>query len=122
MIKTVMLSIFTTFLITSGQVCWKVGFGKIGGFYVSEQSLFANAFRILSNPFILAGFAVYIVATGFFMYLLSKFDISLVIPISSVSFVFSLAAGFFIFNEAISATRIMGVFVIIAGILLVLRK
>ncbi len=122
MLKTVVLSIFTTFLITSGQVFWKLGFSKIGGFYVSDQSVPANLFRVLTNPFILAGFAVYIVATAFFMYLLSKYDISLVIPLSSVSFVFSLLAGVFLFHEDISATRVAGVFVIIVGILLVLKK
>jgi drug/metabolite transporter (DMT)-like permease len=122
MLKTVVLSIFTTFLITSGQVCWKLGFSKVGGFYLSDQSIPANLFRVLTNPFILTGFAVYIVATAFFMFLLSKFDISLVIPLSSVSFIFSLIAGAVIFHEEMSLTRVLGVVVIIVGILLVVKK
>ncbi len=122
MLKTVCLSIFTTFLTTSGQVLWKLGFSKIGGFYVPEQTAVGNVLRILSSPFILAGFASYILATAFFMFLVSKYDISLIVPVSSVSFVFSLAAGFFIFDEPISPTRVVGVFIIIFGILMVLRK
>ncbi|MGA2262688.1 MAG: EamA family transporter [Acidobacteriota bacterium] len=122
MIKIVILSTFTTLLITSGQVLWKLGLNRIGGFYLSEYGLFGNLFRILTNPFVIAGFVVYIIATGFFMFLLSKFDISLVIPISSVSFVFSLIAGAYIFHEQISLTRVTGVFVIITGILMVLKN
>lgn len=38
MLKTAVLSLSTTFLTTSGQVLWKVGFSKIGGFYVAEQT------------------------------------------------------------------------------------
>lgn len=56
--------------------------------------------RVFTNPFILSGFAVYVLATAFFMFLISKYEISLIIPVSSASFVFSLLAGFFIFNEA----------------------
>jgi drug/metabolite transporter (DMT)-like permease len=122
MLKIIMLSTFTTLLITSGQVLWKLGLSRIGGFYLSEYSLLGNLFRILMNPFVIAGFVVYIIATGFFMFLLSKYDISLVIPISSVSFVFSLIAGAYIFHEQISLMRISGVFVIIAGILMVLKN
>jgi drug/metabolite transporter (DMT)-like permease len=122
MIKIVALSVFTTFLITSGQVLWKLGLGRIGGFYLSEFSLFSNLLRIVSQPLIIAGFAVYAVATGFFMYLLSKYDISLVIPISSISFIFSLIAGACIFHEQISLMRVAGVFIIIAGILMVLKN
>ncbi len=122
MLKVVVLSITTTLLITSGQVLWKIGFAKIGGFYQAEAGIFDNVFRILTNPFVIAGFLVYIVATGFFMFLLSKYDISLVIPISSVSFVFSLAAGAWIFHEQISIMRVTGVLVIITGILMVLKN
>lgn len=122
MLKVVVLSVFTTLLITSGQVLWKLGLQKAGGFYISEQSLLGNLLRTLTNPFVIAGFVAYIIATGFFMFLLSKYDISLVIPISSVSFVFSLIAGAYIFGEQISWLRIAGVLVIITGIMMVLKN
>jgi drug/metabolite transporter (DMT)-like permease len=122
MVKIVALSVLTTLLITSGQVLWKVGLNKAGGFYLSEYGAFANLFRILANPYIMAGFVVYIVATALFMFLLSKYDISLVIPISSVSLVLSLIAGAYIFHEQITLFRITGVVVIITGVLRVLKS
>jgi len=122
MLTVILLSVFTTFLITSGQVLWKIGLQKSGGFYIAEQGLVNNVIRILTNEWVFSGFVVYIIATGFFMYLLSKYDISLVIPISSVSFIFSLIAGALIFHEHISALRLVGVLVIITGIFMVLRS
>lgn len=122
MLTVILLSVFTTFLITSGQVLWKIGLQQSGGFYMADQSLINNLFRILTNGWVFSGFVVYLIATGFFMYLLSKYDISLVIPISSVSFIFSLIAGALIFHEHISAMRLVGVLVIIAGIFMVLRS
>jgi drug/metabolite transporter (DMT)-like permease len=122
MIKTVLLAISTTLLITSGQVLWKIGIQKAGGFYLPEQSILGNLFRILFNGWVFSGFVVYAVATGFFMWLISKFDISLIIPITSVAFIYSLLAGYFIFGEQISLLRVFGVLLIIAGVFFVVKN
>ncbi len=122
MFKVVLLSVFTTLLITTGQVLWKIGLQKIGGFYIAEKSIVENFFRIVFNGWIFSGFVVYAIATGFFMWLLSKFEISLVIPISSVAFIYSLLAGYWIFNETISPLRIVGVICIMFGVFLVVRN
>lgn len=122
MFKVILLSVFTTLLITTGQVLWKIGLQKIGGFYMAEKSIVENFFRIIFNGWIFSGFVVYAIATGFFMWLLSKFEISLVIPISSVAFIYSLMAGYWIFNETISPLRIVGVLCIMFGVFLVVRN
>lgn len=122
MFKVVLLSVFTTLLITTGQVLWKIGLQKIGGFYLAEKSILENIIRIVFNGWIFSGFVVYALATGFFMWLLSKFDISLVIPITSVAFIYSLLAGYWIFHENISPMRIVGVIFIIFGVFLVVRN
>ena len=122
MIKTVLLAVSTTLLITSGQVLWKIGIQKAGGFYLPEQSIVGNVFRILFNGWVFSGFVVYALATGFFMWLISKFDISLIIPITSVAFIYSLLAGYFIFGEQISLYRVFGVLLIIAGVFFVVKN
>ena len=64
-------TIITTLLITIGQVLWKLGIEKSGGFYVSDQTWIENIFRILFNYHVLIGFILYALATVFFMYLLA---------------------------------------------------
>ncbi len=122
MIKVVFLSIFTTLLITSGQVLWKIGIQKAGGFYLPENSIIENFLRIIFNGWVFTGFVVYAVATGFFMWLISKFDISLIIPITSVAFIYSLLAGYFIFGEQISLLRVFGVLLIVFGVFMVVKN
>ncbi len=122
MVKVVLLSFFTTFLITTGQVLWKIGLQKIGGFYLPEKSIIQNFFRIILNEWIFSGFIVYAIATGFFMWLLSKYEISLVIPISSVAFIYSLIAGHLLFNEQVTVWRLAGVLLIIGGVVMVVRN
>jgi len=122
MLKVVLLSFFTTLLITSGQVLWKIGLHQIGGLYLPEKGILDNIFRIILNGWIFSGFVVYAVATVFFMWLLSKYEISLVIPISSVSFIFSLIAGTLIFHEQIHALRFIGVILIMLGVFFVIKN
>jgi len=122
MLKPVLLTFLTSILITLGQICWKFGLIKTGGLYLKEQGLFENMFRLLSNWQIISGFALYIIATGFFMYLLQEFEISLVIPLSSISFIFSLIAGKWFFHENVNYWNWIGVLVIIIGIVFISKK
>jgi len=122
MVKVVLLSFFTTLLVTSGQVLWKIGLQRIGGFYLPDKSIIENFFRIILNGWIFSGFVVYAIATGFFMWLLSKYEISLVIPISSVAFIYSLIAGYFVFNEQITLLRLAGVLLIVGGVFMVVKN
>ena len=39
-------TIITTLLITIGQVLWKLGIEKAGGFYLPDQTWLDNIFRI----------------------------------------------------------------------------
>lgn len=116
------MSFFTTLLVTSGQVLWKIGLQRIGGFYLPDKSIIENFFRIILNGWIFSGFVVYAIATGFFMWLLSKYEISLVIPISSVAFIYSLIAGYFVFNEQITLLRLAGVLLIVGGVFMVVKN
>ncbi len=115
-------TIITSVLITAGQVFWKLGISNAGGFYINDQNILDNIIRILINPQVILGFIVYIFATVIFMYLLSNYEVSFIIPISSVSYVFALLAGKYIFSEIISNTNIIGVLLIMIGVALISAK
>jgi len=122
MFKAIILTILTSFLITLGQVFWKLGIQKAGGFYMNETSIIQNIIRIVFNGYVFSGFVIYGIATFFFMYLISKFDVSFIIPLSSISYVFVLLAGAWVFKEEISIYRLLGVMVIILGVYLISKK
>jgi uncharacterized membrane protein len=122
MTNAIIFTIITTLLITLGQVFWKLGLNSLGGLFIEDLSLFDNILRLITSIYIILGFIIYAIATIFFMYLLSKYDISLIIPLSSISFVFSLFAGSIFFNEDINIFKIIGVAVIIGGVIILSKS
>ena len=116
MFKVIFYTILTSILITGGQVFWKIGISRAGGFYLTDQTWIANIFRIILNSYVLLGFFIYAIATVFFMYLLANYKVSFIIPLSSISYIFALIAGRLIFDEFISISNIVGVFIIIIGV------
>ena len=120
--NAILFTIITTLLITTGQVLWKIGLNSIGGLYIKEYSIFANFLRIISSLYFWLGIGIYIIATGFFMYLLSKYELSLIIPIGSIAFIFSLIAGIIFFQEEVNIYRWLGVIVIIIGVFLISKS
>jgi len=115
-------TVITSVLITLGQVLWKLGISKSGGFYISDQSLLINLQRVLFNPYVLLGFVLYGIATVVFMYLISNYQVSFIIPISSISYIFALIAGRYVFGEVVEVPHIIGVILIMGGVSLIAIK
>ena len=53
------------------------------------------------------------------MYILKNYEFSLAYPITSMTFVFSIFAGYFVFGEAISISKLVGVALITLGIVVI---
>jgi len=122
MVSLILKTIVMTILLTIGQVSWKLGLSRMGGFYVKELNMAGNLMRYIGSGYIWAGLMAYISATIIFMYLLSKYELSLVMPISSISFVFSMLAGIYFFQETVNIYRWAGVAAIIFGVFLISKS
>jgi multidrug transporter EmrE-like cation transporter len=86
---------------------------------LSEGHFVAALVTVLSNPTFLVGVALLITFFLLFLTMLSKMDLSYVLPVTSFGYVITalLAAAFL--GETVSATRWMGIFMISFGVLLV---
>jgi drug/metabolite transporter (DMT)-like permease len=115
-LKTILLILFNVCLLTAGQVLWKMGLSQTGGFS------WDNFARVLCSPFILAGLALYGVATLVWFVVLSTTDLSYAYPLQSMAYIIGVIAAWLIFNEAIPLTRWAGVIVIMGGVALVSYK
>ncbi len=122
MIIAILLTIFTTILIAIAQVLWKIGLEKIGGFYLTEQTIFQNIIRVGFSIYILSGLVLYALATVIFLYLLNQYPISLIVPLSSISFIFTMIAGIVIFKEQVNYINWIGAIVILIGVFLITKK
>jgi multidrug transporter EmrE-like cation transporter len=102
-----------------GQTFMKAGANQIGGLTVNSIQ---DIFRIFFSPFIFLGIATYGVSTIFWIITLSKFDLSYAYPFLSVGYILILFVSFFIFHESITVFKIMGIFAIVAGLILISLK
>ncbi|MGE3311473.1 MAG: EamA family transporter [Limisphaerales bacterium] len=103
-----------------GVVLLSRGLKDIGGM---EQVSVAEVLRLVkagaTHPKILAGVALEAVFFGTLLYLLSRADVSLVWPLTSLGFVLTTLAARFYLHEAVSGVRWAGVVLIVLGAALV---
>ncbi len=122
MIRTLAVAVFCILLLVAGQTMLKVGLLKIGGTSFLGGGLWENILKMFSTPYILLGFSFYGVSAILWLDVLSKLDFSLAFPLVSLTYVFSLLIGAFIFREQVNPTRILGVAFILSGLFFIIRS
>jgi len=76
---------------------------------------------VLTSPGVMGGLALYGIATVLWLGVLSRVDLSQAFPFVGLSFVLAAVLGYFVFAEAVSAMRVAGIALIVAGVVLVGR-
>ena len=109
----VLLVCLYMFLSVSGIILIRAGSGR------TALSLTDGLFLMKLDAFTLGGMCCYIVSFLMFMYILSLYKLSYIVPITTgIVQVLILLAAIFLFREKISAINLAGVLVVIAGIVL----
>ena len=75
--------------------------------------------KALANPFVFLGITLLVVWMLSRMTLLSWADLSYVLPVTSLGYIFNTVLGRYFFDEKISPTRWLGTLLIVGGIALV---
>lgn len=87
-----------------------------------DSSLLAKVVGYFSDGWVLLGFASAFAASAFWMLALSKFDLSYAYPFMSINFVLVAMFSAFVFHEAISLNKFIGLFFIVAGTIISARS
>jgi multidrug transporter EmrE-like cation transporter len=106
----------------AAQLLLKAGSRAISGVEFSFANGWTLAERIALNPPILAGLACYVVSVVFWILALSRVDVSIAYPMLSIGYIVTAVAGWLLFAESLSVMRVVGIFIIIAGVWLVARS
>jgi multidrug transporter EmrE-like cation transporter len=124
MMKSADLALVLTgvMLNAAGQLLLKAGSRAIADVPFSFANSWTLAERMALNPPILAGLACYVVSVVFWILALSRVDVSIAYPMLSIGYIVTAVAGWLLFAEAVSVTRVAGIFIIIAGVWLVARS
>jgi drug/metabolite transporter (DMT)-like permease len=75
--------------------------------------------NLLLNPWVLSGMLATFLAGISWMLAMTKFEISYAYPFVSLNYILVLAAAFFLLNETLSATKLMGSALVVIGIIVI---
>ncbi len=109
----------TLFFTVYGQLIIK---WRITGHGLLPESAIAKVLfllRLLIDPFIFSGFLAAFIASLFWMAAMTKFEISYAYPFMSLAFVLVLIFSSLFLDESLSAAKLAGVALIVAGIIVV---
>lgn len=104
------------------QVAMKFGMSRPG---VQSALEGTDSARILwsvgTSPGVIGGVSLYVVSVFFWLWVLSKIDVSLAYPFVSLGFLLTMVFAFLFLGESLGPSKIMGTVLVFAGVLLVAR-
>jgi multidrug transporter EmrE-like cation transporter len=104
------------------QLLLKEGMRRIGYFEFAWANAIPIGMQVAANPFVLLGIFAYIVSVGVWLLVLSRVEVSFAYPLLSVGYIVNAIAGYYLFQENLSVSRITGILIIVAGVYLVTRS
>ena len=100
------ITIFCTLFTSSGTFLWKIGSANVS----SVQTF-------IFNPYVFGGFVLYGAGSILLLFALSKGELSILYPIISTGFIWTLLISFMFLHEKIYLSKIIGISSIIIGII-----
>jgi drug/metabolite transporter (DMT)-like permease len=117
-----MLGILISILLGSvGQIFIKKGLNNLGSLDFS-MGLIGSYSRIFLSPLIIFGIVIYFFGVFFWLYGLSKIELSFAFPFVSLSYILVFILSWFLLGENISLLRWVGLATICLGVFLVGRS
>ncbi len=106
-----------------GQLLLKRGMLGMGPLNLgSGSNVVSLVWSIFTNPWVIAGLALYVGGTLFWLIALSRADLSFVYPFATLTMALIILGSRFIFGEALSGLRLVGIAAIVIGVLIVARS
>ena len=78
--------------------------------------------RVAGQPYILAGLMCYVFSVAVWIMALSRVQVSVAYPMLSIGYVVNAVAAYFLFGEAVTLQRLLGIGVIVIGVYIVARS
>jgi drug/metabolite transporter (DMT)-like permease len=113
----ILLMVVSTLIGSVGSLLLKKGSARFN--MDIRKGVIKTIRNILNNYFVITGAVLYVVSAGFFIYLLRLEDLSMLYPMSSLSYVFVTILSVYFLKEKMNHYKILGVIAIIAGVVMV---
>ena len=109
------------FLNAVAQLALKQGAGRLGDLAFSWNNVIPIGIQVIFNPWIFLGLFLYGVSVVLWILALSRVEVSFAYPLLSIGYILVAIAGYFLFNEPLSMSKIFGILLIIAGVIFLSR-
>lgn len=106
----------------SAQLLLKTGMERIGYFTFSIKNIWPIGLQVASSPFIIIGLLCYVISVMAWLLGLSRVDVSIAYPFLSLGYIITAVLAYFILHEQVTLMRMLGIFVILAGVFIVARS
>ena len=104
------------------QALVKHGMDRVGGLPAYEGPTLSWVQRVLTDPYVLGGFILVLIAVPFWLEVLSRLPLSIAYPMASFGIVIAVVIGALVLKEEIPALRAFGLAFTIAGVLMIARS
>lgn len=104
---------------TTGELFFKMGMNRVGGFEFTPSALRAVLPRVILNPLIWIGFSGFGLGAVFWLGALSRVPLSLAYPILALSYFVVVVEAWLFLHERVTWLRMLGVLVIVIGVVIV---
>ena len=106
----------------AAQLLLKAGTNALGVITPTISNALPLADSIATNPHFLGGFACYGVSVLVWILALSRVPVSIAYPMLSIGYVVNALAASYLFGEALTSGRWLGISCIIVGVVLLARS
>ena len=89
---------------------------------LSQSETFSTVHVIATNPWVISGLFLYFLSAVVWLLVLAKFDVSYAYPFVGLGFIFTLGLGWWLLQEPVDASRMLGTLFVAIGVFLVGRS
>lgn len=120
-VQSLSLVLFSVGLTVLAQLCLKRGAMALSAITASSDGLFALIINLAKNHFLIGGLGIYAISAVTWIMALSKVNVSLAYPFVGLGIVGTSLAGYYWFNEPLSANGWIGIALVVIGLIVIAR-
>lgn len=106
----------------AAQLLLKAGARHVGAFEFSVANVIPVGAKLITNWPIIGGLGCYVVSVVVWILALSRVDVSIAYPMLSIGYVVNAGLAWWLFGEAVTPMRMIGIAIICIGVFIVARS
>jgi drug/metabolite transporter (DMT)-like permease len=104
------------------QLLLKKGTNAIGAIHLTAENWFPIGLKLATQLPIIGGLTCYVISVFVWIVGLSRVDVTIAYPLLSLGYIINAIGAWYFLGEAVSAQRVLAIFVIIIGVVLLTRS